>query len=212
MTRSGVHDFKNNKNFMLVEAWEEYDDGTLIRKIVHDDSYGKKVLEKKVIKLDLSKLANVHMVCDEKGYFKYFQDSATGTKYHSLAKLVESNKALVEWEYSDQTVDLIGQDKMISVKRGQDNHTKKSWRFEKEWYHSDCSEIVHNQGKDAQGEWDEHWTKKANESWATKHGFIVAADGTKINEWSEKWYQKNRGSEDDIEESTCEKWGKNLQT
>ena len=64
MTRSGVQDFRNNKNFMVVEAWEEYDDGTLIRKIIHDDSYGKKILEKKCIKLDLSRLGNVHMVCD----------------------------------------------------------------------------------------------------------------------------------------------------
>ena len=101
MTRSGVQDFRNNKNFMEVEAWEEFDDGTLIRKIVHDDSYGKKVLEKKCVKLDLSKLENVHMVTDVKGYFKYFQDSASGVKHYSLADLIESNKALVEWEYSD---------------------------------------------------------------------------------------------------------------
>lgn len=42
MFRSGVTDFKNNRNFLRVEQWEEYDDGSLVKKIVQDDSYGKK--------------------------------------------------------------------------------------------------------------------------------------------------------------------------
>ena len=40
--RSGVTEFRNNRNFMRVEQWEEYIDGSLIKKIVQDDSYGRK--------------------------------------------------------------------------------------------------------------------------------------------------------------------------
>jgi hypothetical protein len=29
---------------LYAEKWEEFDDGTLLKKIIHDDGYGKKTL------------------------------------------------------------------------------------------------------------------------------------------------------------------------
>ena len=45
LLRSGVSDFKNNRNYLYAEQWEEYTDGTLLKKIVHDNGYGEKVME-----------------------------------------------------------------------------------------------------------------------------------------------------------------------
>ena len=43
--RSGISDFKNNRNYLKAEHWEEYIDGTLNKKIVRDNGYGKKEMD-----------------------------------------------------------------------------------------------------------------------------------------------------------------------
>lgn len=89
----------------------------------------------------------------------------------------------------------------------------------------DKSEEVVNTGKDGQGgHWSERWTKKGLSRWAEKEG---VRDG---QHWKETWHKKVKaltkkrdtegeivpdeyesdGSE--IEESQCEKWGKNEHT
>ena len=45
MMRSGIVEFRNNRNFLNAEYWEEYYDGTLTKKIVNDDGYGKKLMK-----------------------------------------------------------------------------------------------------------------------------------------------------------------------
>lgn len=87
------------------------------------------------------------------------------------------------------------------------------------------SEVVENTGKDGHGgHWSDTWTKKGLCRWAEKVG---VRDG---QSWKESWYKKIKcfskkrdengvaipdeyesdGSE--IEESNCEKWGKNEHT
>lgn len=223
MVRSGVQEFRNNRDFMIVEHFEEFIDGTLIKKIVEDDSYGKKILEKKGMKLNLDKIENVQMHTDPTGYFKHYQDSE-GLKYHSLQELIDANKKFLDWEYTNSTIDLIGKHKTISIKKGIDYANEQDWHFEKHLDASDKSEVVTNRAKDLDGEWKETWTKKLRERWANKEGYRNNADGHKSNEWTEKWYKKvkhrkSKKGEDDpqsddseIEESNCEKWGKNQES
>lgn len=40
--RSGIKEFRNNRNFLNAEYWEEFYDGTLLKKVVMDNGYGKK--------------------------------------------------------------------------------------------------------------------------------------------------------------------------
>ena len=85
-----------------------------------------------------------------------------------------------------------------------------------------------NKGKNPDGEWYESWTRRDKESWAMKVGIH------KGKHWKEQWYRKIKeyskkkdeetgevvvnpetGSEQyesdgsQVEESNCEKWGKN---
>lgn len=75
MKRSGVNTFSNSDKKLIVEHWEEFKDGTLIKNIYEDDGMGKKMLEKKGIKLDLELLEDVEMVSDQYGFFKHFKTS-----------------------------------------------------------------------------------------------------------------------------------------
>lgn len=65
LVRSGITTFLNNRNFLYAEQWEEYQDGTLLKKIVHDNGYGKKILEEQCKKLNLDKLEGLTMVTDD---------------------------------------------------------------------------------------------------------------------------------------------------
>ena len=83
-------------------------------------------------------------------------------------------------------------------------------------------ETVRNKGADGEGSWEEQWDKKGRESWCKKFGKKAGM------QWTEQWYQKLMkpkkndevvneldGDESDgslIEESNCEKWGKNENT
>lgn len=189
LVRSGVQEFRNNRQFMVVEHFEEFIDGTLIKKIVEDDSYGKKILEKRGMKLNLDKIENIEMYTDQNGYFKHYQDGEN-LKYHSLQELIDANKKFLEWEYTNSTIDLIGQHKTISIKKGVDYQSAQDWHFEKHFNTQDKSEVVKNRAKDLDGEWKETWTKKLRERWAHKEGYRNNADGNKTNEWTEKWYKK----------------------
>jgi len=70
--RSGISDFKNNRDYFEAEQWEEYHDGTLKKKIVRDDGHGKKELEEACDKLNIDKMVDVSIVINEKGYFTHF--------------------------------------------------------------------------------------------------------------------------------------------
>ena len=72
--RSGIVEFRNNRNFLNAEYWEEFYDGTLMKKIVSDNGYGKKVMKQVGQRLDIDKLDTVKKNTDEKGYFVSFED------------------------------------------------------------------------------------------------------------------------------------------
>jgi hypothetical protein len=42
LIRCGIIEFRNNRNFLNAEHFEEYEDGSLIKKIVNDNGYGLK--------------------------------------------------------------------------------------------------------------------------------------------------------------------------
>ena len=70
--RSGISDFKNNRNFFEAEQWEEYHDGTLKKNIVRDDGHGKKELEEFCEKLNMDKMTDVSIVINDQQYFTHF--------------------------------------------------------------------------------------------------------------------------------------------
>ena len=83
LIRSGISEFKNNRNFLKAEQWEEYVDGTLMKNIVHDNGFGKKTMEQQGRKLNIDKLEKVRLVQNPEGYFKEFVDGE-GNKFKSL--------------------------------------------------------------------------------------------------------------------------------
>lgn len=70
--RSGISDFKNNRNYFYAEQWEEFHDGTLKKKIVKDNGLGEKELEEFNQKLNIDEMTDVSLVINEEGYFSYF--------------------------------------------------------------------------------------------------------------------------------------------
>lgn len=90
MMRSGIMEFRNNRNFLNAEYWEEYYDGSLLKKIVSDNGYGKKEMKQAGQRLDISKIEGIKKNTDEKGYFKSFEDEE-GNHYYSLKELIEKS-------------------------------------------------------------------------------------------------------------------------
>ena len=54
--RSGVNDFRNNRNYLYSERWEEYLDGSLSKRSVLDNGYGTRTLKDEGFKLNLDLL------------------------------------------------------------------------------------------------------------------------------------------------------------
>lgn len=72
----------NNRNYLYAEKWDEFEDGTLLKKIIHDDGYGKKILTEQNCKLNINILENLMLKTDERGFFKsYFNNN---TELNSL--------------------------------------------------------------------------------------------------------------------------------
>jgi hypothetical protein len=56
MLRSGLIDYSNNRNYVYREKWEEYIDGTYLKKSILDDGFGKKTLTEQNQKLNIDLL------------------------------------------------------------------------------------------------------------------------------------------------------------
>lgn len=214
--RSGISDFKNNRNYLKAEHWEEYVDGLLKKKIVRDDGYGKKEMEEQFRKLDLEKITDIQLVTDEQGYYMHFVDEE-GNKFNSLQDLIESFKQNLEYEYKNITIDEIGNNKIIFIRKGRDFINDSEWDNSKEVNKKDSYTVVKNLAKDSGGEWTETWTNKSRERWTKKEGKRGGQS------WNEQWYKKiknikkkdEKGKEldaydsDAVEECNCQKWGRN---
>ena len=57
LIRQGMNDFRNSRNFLYCEKWEEFMDGSVCKKIVHDNGFGVKTLKDKGKKLNLDILS-----------------------------------------------------------------------------------------------------------------------------------------------------------
>ena len=88
LIRSGLTEFRNNRNYLYAEKWDEFQDGAQHKKIILDDGYGKRTLKELGKKLKPEVLADVKLYTDERGYFVCFRDGST-TEYRSLQELVE---------------------------------------------------------------------------------------------------------------------------
>lgn len=64
MVRSGLKDYKNNRNYYYAEQWEEYIDGTLLKKMVLDNGYSEKTMEESGMKINVEKMDNLAMNLD----------------------------------------------------------------------------------------------------------------------------------------------------
>lgn len=74
MLRCGLIEYRNNKCYQYAEKFEEYADGTLQRKVVLDDGFGKRSLKHFGWKLNLAILEEVVLVRDQNGRFLHFFD------------------------------------------------------------------------------------------------------------------------------------------
>jgi hypothetical protein len=60
--RSGVNEYRNNRNFYDVEEWREYSDGRLIKKKFNDNGYGRRILAETGKKLHKEKFKSLRRV------------------------------------------------------------------------------------------------------------------------------------------------------
>ena len=182
MKRSGISEFKNNRHYSKVEQWEEYADGTLLKKTIMDDGYGKKTMVEQGLKLNGSKM-QLKVITDHEGYFQKFED-CEGRLFSDLKSLVEENKQYLAWEYTNTTVEDIGKAKITYTRIGTDFINGDRWENTKKYFKNDHSEEVVNKATDATGEWLETWKKRNLERWAKKEG----KRGSHV--WKEQWYKK----------------------
>lgn len=181
--RSGIQEFRNNRNFLKSEYWEEFVDGTLMKKIVDDNGYGLKKMIQVGQRLDYEKTGKIEKETDEKNYFKSFKDEH-GNQYFSLKELIEKSEGYLSWKYVNETVDDLTQGLIIMSKKGKDFINGDEWDNVKTFSHNEGSEVVNNSAKSPDGDWSEHWRKIGLERWCVKSG----RQGN--HTWTEKWYKK----------------------
>jgi len=120
MVRSGLKDFKNNRNYYYAEQWEEYIDGTLLKKMVIDNGFSEKTLEESGTKFNVEKMDSLAINLDNCGYFICFLDKENKFEYKSLESLIEKNKQYLEYEYQNSTNSKSNSKDFSMTKKGKD--------------------------------------------------------------------------------------------
>lgn len=180
--RSGINEFRNNRNFLSAEHYEEYYDGSLMKKIVNDNGYGLKKMIQTGQRLDVDKIASdICKKTDENGFFQCFIDTE-GKQYNSLKELIEKAPEFLSWEYENETLEDIAKGVVTVTRKGKDFVNNEEWHNFKTYDHNTQVEKVVNKASDAEGEWQEMWDKVQLERWCEKSGRRGA------HEWKEKWY------------------------
>lgn len=189
---------------------------------MNDNGFGNKKMVEIGMRLNVDRPGSLRINTDDQGYFVSFED-IEGNTYENLKSLIEANKLCLSWQYTNTTVDDVATGQIVYTRVGKDFISQKEWDNTKIYNKTDKSEEVKNNAKDAAGEWFETWSKKKLERWATKEGERGP------HSWKEEWYKKVKAlskkkdalgnelesEESDgsmIEESNCEKWGKNTET
>lgn len=217
--RSGIVEFRNNRNFLTAEFWEEFFDGTLMKKIVSDNGYGLKTMKQTGQKLDIDKIGKIKKETDDNKFFKCFIDEV-GNKYHSLKELIENSEGFLCFTYQNETIENLPEDLVTMTKKGEDLNNGEKWDNLRIVNKKEDTENVTNSASSPEGEWTENWKRVGLERWVEKSGKKDRM------QWNEKWYKRvfglskkkdEIGNELDgyesegsvIEECSCEKWGKN---
>jgi len=91
-------------------------------------------------------------------------------KYKSLQDLIENFKEYLEYEHKDITIDEIGNNKILFIRKGRDFINDNEWDNTKEVNKKDEYTLVKNLARDSGGEWTETWTNKSRERWTKKEG------------------------------------------
>lgn len=86
LLRCGQGEYRNNRNYEYAEKWEEYANGTLQKKTVLDDGFGKRSLKHYGWKLNLGILEEIELVRNADGLFMYYVDKSKDAD----AQIVES--------------------------------------------------------------------------------------------------------------------------
>lgn len=139
--------------------------------------------------------------------------------------MIDDHKDDLIWDTCNETIDDISNSIIVFKKEGKDLSSDAVWNHKRTVYQNDKVEVTENTGEDGHGGyWKETWTKDGLKRWAEKIGMCEG------QHWKEKWYKKvkrlsNKKDENgviipdeyesdgsEIEESTCEKWGKNEHT
>lgn len=126
LMRSGIEEFRNNRNYLSAEYWEEFYDGTLMKKIVNDNGYGTKVMKQIGQRLDIDKIEGIKKITDEKGYFKCFKDK-DGIQYTDIKELIEKSKGYLSWQYENETIEDLSEGMSSRTKKGKDFSNGEEW-------------------------------------------------------------------------------------
>jgi hypothetical protein len=106
----------------------------------------------------------------------------------------------------------------LEIKKGFNYLDNKEWHNQRNLDMVNNCERVVNMGKDGDSEWKEEWEKKNQERWARKEG---RKGGQR---WWETWWKRVKRRQESteesgqdsegsiVEESNCEKWGRNEDT
>lgn len=137
MVRSGLKDYKNNRNYYYAEQWEEYIDGTILKKMVLDNGYSEKTMEESGMKFNVEKMESLAINLDQCGYFICYLDKENNFEYKSLGSLMEKNKQYLEYEYTNTTNSKSNKSDFTIIKKGIDYTNKSEWNNVKTWKEKD---------------------------------------------------------------------------
>ena len=134
MLRQGLSEFRNNRNYQFAERWEEHADGTLEKKVVKDDGFGKRSLKHFGWKLNLGILEEVGIIRDADGKFLHFIDkSKEGDEaiIESLEQVIKSHEKFLEWQFENDSVEDVTNNETVFSRHGQNASNGDNWTHKK---------------------------------------------------------------------------------
>ena len=145
--------------------------------------------------------------------------------------MIKERGQFLEWNFENETIDDIGTGAVIYERTGKNALSTDTWNHKRVYKPHEKFEETTNKGSNEDGDWVESWKRQDKESWAVKVGVHQSS------QWKEQWYRRikeyskkkdeetgavvlnpDTGSEQyesdgsQVEESNCEKWGRNEQS
>ena len=150
LLKSGINEFRNNKNFSDVEEWKEYSDGMIIKKKINDNGYGRRIRAETGQKLHREKLKHIRRVSakGDNGHTEEILLDEEGYRLKSLQEYLDKPNQILEFQYQKELIDDPAQDLLVEIKKG------RSFMSEEEW--ADSIDDPEN---------EQRWIKKNGKLW-----------------------------------------------